>query len=594
MGKKTSKNGIIWAFVIAGLVALFIVIANRIAPFTIDNDNIYLKTVVSGEMTGTPDMHSYYIGSLTGLFMSGLYSVTGNGIPWFGIVLCFDIGFVMWYVIYCIVMNCKKWYMSIIGTVFCGLVAAAVFYRYFAETQYTIVSGILGCGAVFAALMADVRKEAGENALHLIMLFIFSIMSYSMRNSGFIMVFPFIGMIFVGKICDLFYYKHKGKTVHWAVFIISVIAVVASLGINYVANKATYSSAEWQTFDKYNAARVDMVDYEGYPDFETYKDVYESYGIKKSSYVALTEHYNLILDKNINEESFTALDEINKQIRKENNADLVSKMKQVFITIFRRNFLDYTDRPINVFVYFMYLAVFVIAIISKKYRCLTDLAMLFVARMFDWIYLVFMGRYPFRVTQIIYVAELFFLVGLVIKYELWNREKPLIFKKAKMSIVYMIAVLMIAVISIRFGLPVAKSAKGTVQAFNSLSVCFQELEDYLEAHPENFYFFDMTSLHYRENTLDFTESPYENYVYMGSWITNSPWYNNKLAANGIDDPGQALVARDDLYIIFQVGEGYNRDFLDDYFEEHYPGSKVEKVTEFLSSNGFVYEILTVN
>ncbi len=48
MGKKTSKNGIIWAFVIAGLVALFIVIANRIAPFTIDNDNIYLKTVVSG------------------------------------------------------------------------------------------------------------------------------------------------------------------------------------------------------------------------------------------------------------------------------------------------------------------------------------------------------------------------------------------------------------------------------------------------------------------------------------------------------------------------------------------------------------------
>ncbi len=33
-------------------VALFIIVANCIQPFMIDNDNIYLKTVVSGGMPG--------------------------------------------------------------------------------------------------------------------------------------------------------------------------------------------------------------------------------------------------------------------------------------------------------------------------------------------------------------------------------------------------------------------------------------------------------------------------------------------------------------------------------------------------------------
>ena len=34
-----------------------------------------------------------------------------------------------------------------------------------------------------------------------------------------------------------------------------------------------------------------------------------------------------------------------------------------------------------------------------------------------------------------------------------------------------------------------------------------------------------------------------------------------------------------------------RDFLDYYFEEHFPGSKIILADTFKTSNGFVYEIL---
>ncbi|MCR4618609.1 MAG: hypothetical protein K5669_10570 [Lachnospiraceae bacterium] len=588
MSTKSSSKFML-AAVNACLIIAFIIIANHLVPFSIDNDNIYLKTVLSGEMTGTPDMHAYYIGSITGIIISSLYKLTGNGIPWFGIVLCLYMGSVIWYVLFGITKNCKRWFTALTVATVSMLFVSSVFYRYFAETQFTIVGGILGAGAVFALCMTDIKKTIGDNIFNLLFLGIFSLLSYSVRSSAFYMVIPFLGMVLVGKFFDFIFKRNEKR--YFSVLFACAVIIVATFALNFAANKIAYSADDWKSYDRYNEAHADMVDYEGFPDYDTYRDVYESFGIKKSSYVALTEHYNLILDKNINEESFTALDEINKNIRKETNKDVVAKIKEVTVSIINRNLKDYTDRPINVFVFFIYLSVVILSLLSKKFLALRDLAFIIVARMFDWFYLVYFGRYPFRVTQIIYIAELFALIAVIMKYKLWERAFPKIISKLKLSPVFILSLLMVVFISIRFGLPVMNNVKNQVNGFDKLSVCFVELEDYLESHPDNFYFIDMSNLHYRERTLGFGKSPYENYLYMGSWITNSPWYNDKLEAHGIVDPSISLLERDDLFIIYQISEGYDRTFLDDYFDEHFPGSTVEKVDELITSNGFVYEIL---
>ena len=65
-----------------------VIIWQIMAPFLIDNDNIYLKTVVSGEMLGTPEPHMHYMRFLSGLVLSILYRITGNAVPWFGLAMC--------------------------------------------------------------------------------------------------------------------------------------------------------------------------------------------------------------------------------------------------------------------------------------------------------------------------------------------------------------------------------------------------------------------------------------------------------------------------------------------------------------------------
>ena len=74
MNKTEGKNNrIIQLIISVSLVLISIIIWNLITPFQIDNDNIYLKTVASGEMTGVPEAHMYYMGYLSGFVISLLY-----------------------------------------------------------------------------------------------------------------------------------------------------------------------------------------------------------------------------------------------------------------------------------------------------------------------------------------------------------------------------------------------------------------------------------------------------------------------------------------------------------------------------------------
>ena len=70
--------------------------------------------------------------------------------------------------------------------------------------------------------------------------------------------------------------------------------------------------------------------------------------------------------------------------------------------------------------YVLYLFVFLLAVLKRRLRALWKLSFIVIARMFDWVYLIWFGRYPFRVTQIIYVAELVLLIALILKEELWK------------------------------------------------------------------------------------------------------------------------------------------------------------------------------
>ncbi len=181
----------------------------------------------------------------------------------------------------------------------------------------------------------------------------------------------------------------------------------------------------------------------------------------------------------------------------------------------------------------------------------------------------------------------FFRYFLFVLWEIKRKKKEDII----INPIFIAMLLLVLATSIRFGIPVMIKNYESIKSFRKLSICFEELENYMEGHPDNFYFFDMSHLYYMEDTLSFEKKGYENYIYMGSWLVNSPWYNNKMREWGIDDPAKALLEKDNVYIVYQEVDFDTRDFLDYYFEEHYPGTSIEVVDTFISSNGFKYEIL---
>lgn len=161
--QSNGRNVILFSITLI-LVATFVIVANKISPFLIDNDNIYFKTMASGEMTGSPEPHMYYIRMIFGLIVTGLYKLTGNDIPWFGLLLVGLMATVLLTVTYSLVKECRKLYSVIIMYAVCVIVMISFFYRYFVDTQFTIVSGMVGACAVFLLALTDVSKSVKENA----------------------------------------------------------------------------------------------------------------------------------------------------------------------------------------------------------------------------------------------------------------------------------------------------------------------------------------------------------------------------------------------------------------------------------------------
>ena len=572
-------------------VIMFVILGNGIAPFLIDNDNIYLKTVASGEMTGEPEPHMYYMGFLSGAFLTALYRITGNGIPWFGLFLCVSMGMPLLLMLGRMLKTCEKLWTGIAIWLIDILVFFTFFYHYFAKTQYTIATGFVGAAALFELALLSVKDETVKTKcwylVHTLPFLLLSCWAFGMREKGFLMLIPFFGMVLLGKFFD-----DLSRTSFLRVIILGALFGLMLLAV-FGINRLPYQSDEWREFREYTDASEILFDFDGFPDYESHREIYEQMGITRSSFVAMTQHYNILLDPAINRDNLVELARIAEAERKQSEPGLLKKLTEVFAVIFRRNLLDYVDRPINVLVFLLYAFVVLLGILEKKWSVIRDIVFLIIARMFDWIYLVWYGRYPFRVTQIIYMAELVVLISIILNRELWQwkRGEKERFPKITVHPVFMVLLLAVVLSGIRFGNPVMKGVRQQISGVRELSVCISELEQYLGEHQENFYYFDMSHLYYMEDTLAWGTSGYENYVYMGSWMPNSPWYQHKLKAHGITDISGALLEKDNVFILYQQVDFDTRDFLDDYFQEHYHGTKIKVVDTFDSSNGFHYEVL---
>lgn len=598
-------------------------------PFMMTNDNFYLKSIVSGEMTGTPEFRMYYMGVVFGGVVSALYKLIPGG-AWYGIVITASVGAALAYLLGRILEVCSSLLTQLFAAFSFVYLTFGFFTRHIVKSEFTTITGIVGCAALLALYLLDETRETKFYLKELVPAILFSVWSVGMRDKAYYMLLPFIGMIFLGKLFDAYAVgkrtgrqaeENEGKYMEersekptgkrgeakmaeqtkkrnfWLLCGILVFSLLLVIAVTAFA----YDGEDWKTFRAYTDASEEVFDYYGFPDYESHRDLYEELGITQSSFEAVTKHYNILLDPAINGQSMSALAETGKQETDFAKGSMGKRLGSIAGQFWERGFTSYAERPINILVYLLYLMVLPVSLLMRKKRAARDVLFVLVARSFLWIYLIDGGRFPTRVTQIIYVAELFLLIGIAIRHRLWKmlvvRTEDMAFPAGAVG-----CVVLLCAVCARFGEPVAQAHISETRSWYEFSSSYRELQEYLTAHQDNFYYFDMSHLYFEEEVFEEPRMVYDetsgkmaraqhNYLYMGSWMPKSPWYDKVFAQLGITDAGAALITDDRVFLLYQEVDFDSWDFLERYYGEHYPGSELRVVDEFVTSNGTKYDII---
>lgn len=542
-----------------------------------NNDDVYIGELVSGITTGTPESHLIHIGYLTGFVLSRLYMLAPS-IPWYGIFLfaCMY-GSIM--VAYGRMLCClrKVWQKAIFAVIALCVTCSFLFYH-LAEIQYTTVTAVVCMASVvFFVLAKDtyvIKAYLKENILS----FVFFFLSFNIRDKACVMVLPvffFIGLAKVVKDKRLF-----RPVLAYAGGLVMIMLVL--FGVERVA----YSSEEWNEFERYNTSREQIMDFAGFPEYEAHRELYESLGISQQSYISVATRYQVLLDENVNASFMEAIEDVSGKDRRVD----IGSMIHTFVD---RHLVSYMDRPLNILVYFLYVSAICLILFCRKYKVFFDVVALFLGRMTVWAYLMYIDRSTPRVTQGIYIVELFVLLAVIMGNCLWTDISG---ERRKLPVIAVSFILLgTLAISYRWGLPHTRGIYHYNHSQMEYATCYREMREYFNQHEEKVYLADMVSFSYFTKDIFAEEYPsVGNYVLMGNWVANSPWTDSIAERYHIDSYEEAAIRQENVYFVFVEGEGTPWQYLADYYEEKYPGSTMEVEEVVSTSFGQNFLILKVN
>lgn len=640
--KQQNNNGrehYILAIISALTVLLLFVLFRRLTPFVYEtNDDLFLRMIASGEMSGVPEAHLHFISYPAGLFLTLLYRLFPS-LPWYGLLLCLPFLLTEIFVLSFLLRQIRSLCFRCAAVPLFGIVSCAFLFPHIASLQFTTSAGTAAAGALFLFLVSSPALSFQETLKNHAGFFLLTACTFCIRDQVLYMSLPFIGMIWLAKYLDarqlpahsvpdkknasLSLFCKNSRQKNLLKLGIFFFAMVASF---VLIEKLAYHSSGWSSFRAYSTTRASIYDYEGYPDFDTHETIYRELGISRSSYEGAAHRYSLLLEPAINRHSMEVLESISSQSRHISCSQFSDKLQEMSAFFCERHLSD-ADKPLNLLVYRCYLLFIICALLSGKWRALRDILFILFARMVVWSYLVYHGRLPIRVSQAAYLAELAALFAIAFGYRLWllhghsrgedfsaavltetsfipegtsvrtkgmdtareNSTAPYhLYPPLRQKLCYgawTLCVLLILFTCIRSGMPNAKKTAEESRARLQFSESFIYMKNYFATHPDRFYYLDTNSFAYfTEDALTVPGQEYGNYLFMGGWAAKSPWYEKKLTAKGISDPATALYENPSVYAVFMNTGETNYDYLKEFYAENYPGVTL-KVTETVDAGG---------
>lgn len=493
--KITEKK---WFGFVALSVVMIVIMILRPPVFYL-NDDVTMRSILSGAYTGIPDGHAVYMKyPLTGV-LALLYRVLGV-VPWMELLFAISILLCMYFFAECFASR-------LMGSA----LALGIYMPFVLYMHYTLVAALLAATAIFLLL----KEDKGIKAWVLLLL------SFLIRSQVGLLSLPFVICAWVWRM-GLFGGKRKQEGIHMLKWGASWLVAMLCCSLMH---SVCYSSPEWQEYLDYNDSRTLLYDYTNFLSVDTYGNDSTAYGMTSVEYNILY-NYNNMLDGSIRAER---MEEIANKVSESMKPaeDFMSTVKssiRQYLTHIR-----YNDAPFN---YIWLGTVFILScccILGKRWIMLGIVAVLELGRSLIWLYLIWKGRFPERVSQSLYLLEILLLLGMLMSLA----QGIKLAEKGKKIAAWGLAVTLLLTCISRW-----RNTLDELKYRDGLQEDWESLKEYCEARPETVFFADVFSV------VQYAEEQYtrdcENIVLLGGWLSASPLTEEIFEKIGVADAAEAL------------------------------------------------------
>lgn len=577
------KGSIFFAFLLSFVItAIYFVFVYQNIPFIYDiNDDVAMRNVAAGVITGSPDAHLLHIKYILGLVIAGMYRIA-PGLDWYGLILIGIILFAFSMILYRGLMAERSLWWKGTYILLALLLFTCLGLQHVTAFQWTTTAAIAGAAGIYLFYTSDTKDRIRCYVEEGISVFLI-LLSLMVRDDVFLMVLPIAALCFWWKYGSLekhgkchFTLKHP-----WVPGALA-IGVLLILGMEAFA----YRSHEWREFRSYNTNREAIMDYYDLPAYEEAPEIYDSLGFTPEEAENL-QRYSLYLTENLYSENMAKLAAYSKEAYLERHS-LKERVSSGLRGIYEHMSKD-TYHLTNLLCLCMIALTVGFALGKNKRQLYLAEAVLAVWAAF-WMYLGFRNRILERVGFALYLLA--FLTMLAIFYQMCReaREK----KKENKFLSKGILAAGFCGVLLLIGSMTFKTVEGNNTWRRDYNLQFLDVNRYMAEHPENVYFMTTFSIEtYTDNFTIRRNFEFSNLLSVGGWHTFSPLENEKAAKLGITDPKRDIAEQDNVYVISL--ENVNLRYMDRYYESLYKeGYEGRTLVDTLDYGEQVFEVYDIS
>ena len=410
---KRNENKI-WAL---GFTVLLCALVSIRFDFYYDlNDDVLMKDILAGVYTGEPESRNIQMLFPLSWFLSLLYCLAGN-LPWYGMFLC-GCQFLAIYLLTERMLKFfpKEWEKA---AVVCteGAMLATLLLRELVFVQYTFTCAMLAGTAAFLFLTAEAEERAWDFLRKNISCVLLAVAAYLMRSEMLLLLLPFLCVAGLARwLSEKTVWTKENAGKYFLVFGVLLLGIGLGQGVHMLA----YGSGEWREFTAFFDKRTELYDFQFIPPYEENKDFYESIGMAAGRQEVLRSG-NFGLDEEIDADCLEEVVDYAKKLKGEWQIT-AEVWKQAIVNYRYRTFhkTDHkADYPWNLPAVGLYVVVLIVAVWNRHFRYIPELLLLGTVRTGLWMFILYRGRAPERITHSLYLVEILILIGML----LWESRR---------------------------------------------------------------------------------------------------------------------------------------------------------------------------